>query len=67
VSNEILARDSFEVKICACPGRDRTTDEKKTLKKNKSHVTPLAKAKVKEEVKVVAENIANKNQAEQPS
>lgn len=37
-SNEILGRDSFEVKICACPGRDRMIDEKKLNKRKSTNI-----------------------------
>ncbi|RNA06799.1 tumor 63 isoform X7 [Brachionus plicatilis] len=43
-NGEILGRSSFEIKICACPGRDRATDENKY---NKNKKLGVEKAPVK--------------------
>lgn len=36
-----MGRHSFEIKICACPGRDRSTDENKFLKHKKNAAEKL--------------------------
>ena len=49
----ILGRQAIEVRICACPGRDRQVDEKNIQTSSSSSVTPTDKVSLTSEIMTV--------------